>query len=333
MLEDIQIENFNFFLKSSKKIDKHRKFISDTDTDSLIVGLADQEIDEPDYTSISLSVKELIQHNGLILIGALSGYFPKNLTDDTINQILRFLEIGPISDYYSLRNKLPIGSGVQAYLIAVKNNATDIFYNSSNYTIQEEREIFDIFNEFLVLYYSFKKDKAIELFLKIFDFYESLESQTVLGRIEKAIISDSELYDAIDNSEPNPITGALNFLQFSSELSDLCKKTEGNSVLQSSLWYFYSNYYGNRSVELGSFYDKLFVTLTTRLNNSVEKDGFLKELNHYYEDDIVITTNDLKTIIDKTRENIFFLCNKNLGKALKTVSDSIFEDYGVFEYA
>lgn len=331
-MSEIQLENLDVFVSTSKKIDEHRSFILNESIDSLIVGLKDQEIDEPDYTPIILSVSELIQYNGLILIGALSGYFPKDLTDKIITEIIRFLEIGPISEYYSLRNKLPIGNGILAYTIAVNNGDTELFYKNLYDETDEEGETSDFFNEFLALFYSFKKNQDIKIFLKIFDFYESLESQIKLERIQTMLSSDFELEKAL-NSDTGPILGALNFLEFSSELKYLFIRAQGTPVLQSSLWYFYSNYYGNRAKELFDFYNKLLDVLELKFNQSKEKIDFLEKLNQYYKDGNLITESDLKKHINNAREDIAFLCDKNSGQALKAATESIFERYGVFEYA
>src|ERR1035437_8359545 len=309
-------ENLDLFLISSKRLDDYKDFILNQNIDSLILGLAEQETDEPDYTPTIVSVTEIIQNYGLVLIGTLSGYFPESLTEKFKDQIIRFLEIEPIREFYSLRKKLFIGDGILAYTIGANNNDIKSFFSLLE-DEEDKEEVQDFFNEFLVLYYGLKKDQNIKIFLKIFDFYSSLESQAQVEKMHKAFQSHSEIENAFNNPEPNLIVGAINFLLFVSELKKLIDRAFFAPVLQSTMWHFYGYYFEKNANEIINFYSTVFDNLTSRFNEVESIDTFLSNLNTLHkEENITFGRDHILQSIDIARNDIVNICDKNYSKPL-----------------
>jgi hypothetical protein len=328
-MAETQAKNLDLFLISSRRIDDHKNFVLKQSIDSLIVELAEQETDEPNYTRTIISVTEIIRNYALVLIGALSGYFPKTLTENLIEQVTRFLEIGPITEFYSLKRKLFIGDGILAYIIGVNNNDVKPFFLllEGEEDIEEDQ---DFFNEFLVLYYEFKKDENIKAFLKIFDFYDSLESQAIIERMLKAFQSHSEIEKAFLDTEPNAIVGALNFLQFVSELKSLIDQAFFAPVLQSSMWHFYGYYFEENGNFLVDFFSTVFDHLSSILDESEELGTFISKLNLYYKE-LLIGKDDIMQFVEEARSDLVSICDVKYGKPLTNAVETIFEKYGVYE--
>lgn len=317
-MAETPVINLELFLKSTSSR-KNFDFIQEQNIDDIIRDLAKQDADSADYTDTMIAINEIIQHYSLIFIGSLSGFFPTNFTEKLKDEMIRFLEIEPIRDYYTHGHKLFLPDALMAYCNAINNNDTKAFYRSTDKGRNEPNDD-DFFNEFLILSMKINRDKNINDFLKIFDFHYSLDSKIKIDR-SISLFEDPSSIDKHFNdpsTKENYSVGALKFLILMGELKELLDKAYYMPVLQSAIWHFYGYYFEACSLELKDYYEKVFDALPKAYKKSElrgSKYDFCDD-----EDSIVDLEMHIESIAKKSKDTIVSLCDyKRHGVALRKV--------------
>lgn len=224
--------------------------------------------DEDQEDNLSFKPRQLIQglidHYGVILVGALSGFFPPNLTEELIDEMIRFLDLLPVNDYYSELHKYFLPQGIMGYCFAVRNGKEQAF-------LREGKEPQSFFSDFLTLTRMIGNDENIQTFLKAFDNYNEIDSGRILTRLS-ATEAGNTAFD-FENDTPDKCykvaaIGAVSFTVFAGRFMELMERAEVNPILQSVMWHYYGYYFDTMGESLERFFQDAFTHLREQVDSN-----------------------------------------------------------------
>ncbi len=304
-------ENLEDYLKSSLAPEINLERILKTSKSELHVFL-DASMGENEVKS---AVNFMLDHYGLIFIGVLSGYFPYDFNKNLTFEIIRFLEIEAVREYYTFTKRQFLPQAIRAYCSAIEYRQTYSFEDK-----YESRS--DLFNEFLVLNRTLAYDSNIQLFLS-----EIRGGKTDYTEIIHIINTREGISNAFQHCDEealvdrrNIIVGAIQFAYFICELKLLLDKALSAPILQSTLWSFYGFYFETAQQRLIMFYERVFEKLLSiyqalddsdfKLHNEELKPDFINENE-------AINRLNVIFVIDESRKSVFQILDSKYSKALK----------------
>lgn len=269
------LQNLESYLASSGRVKEYIEASYEPNSLLLTDALSGSQysFSNPSLMQIKHQVDSVLNHYGILFIGALSGYFPYDFNDAVKNEMVRFLEIEAVREYYAFKRKCFLPEAIGAYCSAIDFGNTQPYYNDGV-------KVDDYFNAFLMLNRLVWFDEDILAFLEMID---NGSAFTEPGFMNMFTSSSGGLMTAMLNSDmaedetikkPEPAIGAIHFAYFIAQLKGLLDDTQSifepqNTVLQSAIWHFYGYYFETVNGQLSDLYDAVFEYLFGLVNKEI----------------------------------------------------------------
>lgn len=265
-------------------------------------------------------IENILEHYGLLFIGALSNFFPRDLDESIVEEIKRFLELEPVNTFYEETHRHFFPNAIMAYCFAI-SNGKEIDY------VKPLKNNEDFFNEFIVLNRSIKNNRHVQTFLSIFSNNDEIDIGLILSVLNSPdAIELAFRVDPLEESRSVGIKsaaiGAIDFSSFMMRLYNLIIRAKAYPILQSAMWHYYGYYFETMGLKLIDFYIDAFEGLRSML---AKNDPFIG-----LDTDIAILMDRSLTIINSSEA----LCHELIydgvfSKPLRKIAERHLEQFGV----
>lgn len=258
--------------------------------------------DEEQDESLSFKPRQIIQgladHYGIILIGALSGFFPPSLTEELIDEMIRFLDLSPVNHYYNEVHRYFLPQGIMGYCFAVRNGEEQSF-------LRKTKKPESFFSDFLILARTIEHDENVNTFLKALDNYNDIDSGRILTRLSSTETGNTAFDFEIDDTDKcykMAAIGAVSFTGFAGRFTELLERAEVNPILQSVMWHYYGYYFDTMDEALVSFFQQAF----SHLREQVDSHDIFRDFDFDDHDKRILRAQAM-SVIDEAAMNLYQL--------------------------
>lgn len=256
-------------------------------------------------------IDTLVEFYNLLVIAALSGYVPAQLSESLQLEIKTVLGHKSVMPYYVTYYPYKTTEYTLAY-VQNQDWFSEVSVAGTEY----------LFNEFAALSRSLKKDKDIELFTGMLDFVSY--GDHAINKVKKALLSYDKLhksFTAADKSETDmAVWGFIKYTVFISQLKELILLAGNFPLLQSAMWLYHGYYLDRMNKEMNTFFAEAFENIGKILAEPATFEQIAEELyGEEVPDDF--DPGELKQFafnaVEQSKQDVMFILNPEWGNAMK----------------